>query len=186
MIQNKPIADPKAEVRWYVMRAYKNESKAEEKLSGEYGLPYFIPKIEVERTYHGKKSKRLIPAIPSIIFVKASRQQIADFKTRCPFLQYVMWKKSTGYEYMIVPDHEMENFIRVATHATEPATYYAQGKLDLKKGTRIRIKSGPLEGTQGYFIKVQGVRNRQFVVNLDGIVAASIKVNPEDVAPLEE
>ena len=42
--------------QWYVMRAYKNESTAEERLSDEkYGLTHFIPKEKVLRTINGKK-----------------------------------------------------------------------------------------------------------------------------------
>ena len=42
--------------QWYVMRAYKNESAAEKRLSDEkYGLEHFIPKQKVLRTINGKK-----------------------------------------------------------------------------------------------------------------------------------
>ena len=38
-------AEEKRQVRWFVMRAYKNEKMAEDRLKDkEYGLEYFIPK----------------------------------------------------------------------------------------------------------------------------------------------
>ena len=114
---NVPPTDMKetAAVRWFVMRAYKSEQKAEEKLGGKDGLEYFIPKCYAVRVYHGVKSKRLVPAIPNLVFVHASRSQILDFKKRCNFLQFVMWKKSTGLEYIVVPDEQMDSFIKVAS-----------------------------------------------------------------------
>lgn len=51
-------AEEKRQVRWFVMRAYKNEKMAEDRLKDkEYGLEYFIPKHYAVRTYHGVKSK---------------------------------------------------------------------------------------------------------------------------------
>ena len=39
-------AEEKRQVRWFVMRAYKNEKMAEDRLKDkEYGLEYFIPSI---------------------------------------------------------------------------------------------------------------------------------------------
>ena len=46
-------AEEKRQVRWFVMRAYKNEKMAEDRLKDkEYGLEYFIPKHYAVRTYH--------------------------------------------------------------------------------------------------------------------------------------
>lgn len=74
-------SDSQKNVRyWFVMRAYKNEKTAEEKLSGRDGLEYFIPKHYVMRTYHGVKTRRLVPAIPNLIFVNATHAEITDFK----------------------------------------------------------------------------------------------------------
>ena len=97
------------------MRAYKSEKRAEEKLKGKDGLEYFIPKYYAVRVYHGVKSKRLVPVIPNLVFVHASRIQITEFKKRYNFLQFVMWEKSTGLEYLVVPDDQMESFISPTT-----------------------------------------------------------------------
>ena len=46
----------KKATQWYVMRAYKNERRAEECLSGNtYGLSFFIPKQRKLRTVNGRK-----------------------------------------------------------------------------------------------------------------------------------
>lgn len=165
--------------RWYVMRAYKCEKLAEEKLDGREGLAYFIPKHYVVRVYHGVKSKRLVPVIPSLVFVHASHARIVDFKKRHNFLQFAMWEKSTGAEYIVVPDDQMENFIRIASRCEELATYYSPDEIDLQKGTRVRIHGGKLDGVEGTFVRIQGKRDRQVVVMLDGIMAVAAKVHPD-------
>ena len=147
------IASPNTEelttARWFVMRAYKSEKRAEEKLKGKDGLEYFIPKYYAVRVYHGVKSKRLVPVIPNLVFVHASRIQITEFKKRYNFLQFVMWEKSTGLEYLVVPDDQMESFIRVSSQYEENISYYNPDELDLRKGRRVRIHGGKLNGVMG-------------------------------------
>lgn len=177
------IASPNTEevtaVRWFVMRAYKSEKRAEEKLKGRDGLEYFIPKCYAVRVYHGVKSKRLVPVIPNLVFVHASRTQITDFKKRHNFLQFVMWKKSTGMEYLVVPDDQMESFIKVSTQYEENISYYSPDELDLQKGRRVRIHGGKLNGVTGIFMQVQGRRNRRVVVLLEGVMAVAAEAHPD-------
>lgn len=177
------IASPNTEelttARWFVMRAYKSEKRAEEKLNGKDGLEYFIPKYYAVRVYHGVKSRRLVPVIPNLVFVHASRMQITEFKKRYNFLQFVMWEKSTGLEYLVVPDDQMESFIKVSSQYEENISYYSPDELDLRKGRRVRIHGGKLNGVTGIFMQVQGKRNRRIVVLLEGVMAVAAEVHPD-------
>ncbi len=166
-------------VCWFVMRAYKCEKLAEEKLGGKDGLEYFIPKHYVIRAYHGVKSKKLVPVVPSLVFVHARHDQIVDFKKQHNFLQFAMWEKRIGQEYIIVPDDQMNSFIKVASRYEKNVIYYKPDEIDLKKGTRVRIHGGELDGVEGIFVRVQGKRNRRVVVLLDGIMAAATEVHPD-------
>ncbi len=166
-------------VRWYVMRAYKNEKLAEEVLGGENGLEFFIPKHYVMRVFHGRKSKRLVPVIPSLVFVHSSKDSILNFKKINNFLQFVMWNKSTGSECLVVPDGQMEDFIRVASSLEEGTTFYKPEEIDIKRGTRVRIHGGRFDGVEGVFMQVKGRRNRRLVVMLDGIMAVVAEVDPD-------
>ena len=70
--------------RWYVMRAYKNENIAEERLSHKtYGLKHFIPKQKVLRTINGEKTLCMVPVIHSLVFVYASHKQMVYCKHKC-------------------------------------------------------------------------------------------------------
>lgn len=171
--------DDLTRIRWFVMNAYKNEKKAEEKLSGKDGLEYFIPKCYAVRVYHGVKSKRLVPVIPNLVFVHASRKQITDFKKYHNFLQFVTWEKSTGLEYLVVPDEQMESFITIASQYEETTVYYKPEEIDIRKGTRVCIHGGKLDGVKGVFMRVQGKRNRRVVVMLEGVMAVSAEVHPD-------
>lgn len=171
--------DDLTRIRWFVMSAYKNEKKAEEKLSGKDGLEYFIPKCYAVRVYHGVKSKRLVPVIPNLVFVHASRKQITDFKKYHNFLQFVTREKSTGLEYLVVPDEQMESFITIASQYEETTVYYKPEEIDIRKGTRVCIHGGKLDGVKGVFMRVQGKRNHRVVVMLEGVMAVSAEVHPD-------
>ncbi len=162
---------------WYVMRAYKCENKAEELLSGPDGLEFFIPKHYVVRIYHGVKSKRLVPVIPSLVFIHATKEELLAFKRRNNFIQFVM--KGTGPDPLIVPDRQMNDFIKVATSQLAGTTYYNPEEINLQKGTPVRIHGGHFDGVTGTFLKIQGKRNRRLVVLLDGIMAVAAEIDPE-------
>lgn len=173
-------AEEKRQVRWFVMRAYKNEKMAEDRLKDkEYGLEYFIPKHYAVRTYHGVKSKKLVPVISSLLFVHASHSQITEFKKRYNFLQFTMWEKSTGAEYITVPDDQMDSFIKIASHYEEDTVYYRPEEIDLKRGMRVCIHGGKFDNVKGMFVRVQGKRNRRVVVLLEGVMAVSAEVHPD-------
>ncbi len=173
------LTNDSALVRWFVMRAYKCERMAEEILGGECGLEFFIPKHYVMREFHGRKSKRLVPVIPSLVFVHASKESILNFKKINNFLQFVTWNKSTGTECLVVPDDQMEDFIKVSSAQEETTTYFKPEEIDIKRGTRVRIHGGRFDGVEGVFMQVKGKRNRRLVVMLEGIMAVVAEVDPD-------
>ncbi len=166
-------------VKWYVMRAYKNEQAAENRLMGKDGLEHFIPKHYALRVYHGVKSKRLVPVIPSLVFVHASHRQITEFKKSYNLLQFVMFGKESERNYLIVPDKEMDSFMKVASNYDEDMIYLKPEEVDLKKGTRIRIHGGALDNVEGVFLRIKGKRNRRLVVMLNGILGVSVEIQPD-------
>lgn len=183
--------------RWFVLRAYKNEKKAEEVLSGANGLPYFIPKQYAVRVYHGKKTRRLVPVIPGLVFVQATRGNLCEFKKHHNFLQFVMRTRNanadrtapsgrTDQDYLVVPEKQMADFMRVAGQYEENVAYYSPEELHLEKGTRVRILGGPFDGVEGVFLKVQGARARRLVVQIPNTLAAVVSVEPDLVEVIKE
>ncbi len=245
----------KSTPQWYVMRAYKCENKAETALCGagwrdcadasptgaKDGLWFFIPKQQVIRVYHGVKTKRLVPAIPSLVFLHASQEDIVRFKKQHNFLQFVMRRRTysqklershplqtrggninpganpkaglfagrfaegspktigtsaTGAssptdgksktnlaipesDYLIVPERQMDDFIRMVSQREQEVTYYTPDEINMEKGARVRIHGGNFDGVEGVFMRVQGKRNRRLVIKIEGIIAVSVEVNPD-------
>ena len=168
------------EERWYVMRVYKNEKQAEEELSAKEGLAYFIPKRYAMRVYHGRKQPRLVPVIPSLVFVHASRRRIVAFKKeRYNDLQFIVTSIDGRNHYLNVPDKEMESFIKVCDRYGENTRFYKPEEVHVEKGTRVRVHGGALDGVEGIFVRVAGKRSKQLVVLLTGVMAVSATVEPE-------
>lgn len=173
-------SQPTEEAKWYVMRAYKNEKKAEELLSGKNGMTYFIPKQKVIRTYQGKKVITTEPVIHSLVFVFASQKQIVNFK-RYIFndLQFVSWKRDNSTNYLTVPSDEMDNFIRMCTQKEQEVTFYTPADIQVEKGQKVRVHGGTFDKMEGILVKTYKKRNKQLVVIIPDILAASANVDPE-------
>ena len=179
--------------RWYVMRAYKNENTAEERLSHKtYGLEYFIPKQKVLRTVSGKKTICMVPVIHSLIFVHASQRQIVEFKHNCYYdLQFVTWKTEEGLIYLTVPEKEMKNFIEVCNQTEQEVQFYKideinKGKkIDIAKGKRIRVYGGPFDQVEGYFMKIGRKRGKQLVVIIPDLLAVSAEISPDYIQVID-
>ena len=166
-------------ILWFVVIAYKQEAKAEKILSGTDGLEFYIAKHYVIRTVQGKRQRMLVPYIPNLLFIHASWTQIVNFKKTHPFIKFATWKKSTGTEYLIVPDAQMQNFIRVTSDNEKDVRYYKPEEINFGEGTKVRVIGGELDGVEGTFIKVRGRRSRQLVVVLPKLLAASIQISPD-------
>lgn len=169
------------EIKWYVMRVYKREAQAEEALSSSYGLEHFIAKMYKVRTYHGKKTRVLVPAIPNVIFVHSNRKGIREFKEYFSGLQYCFRHSVDGRDYpLVVADKDMNAFITVAKQMEEDIVYHNPDEIELSKGDKVRVHGGPFDGLEGTLLKVKGKRSKRVVVKLDGLVAISAaEISPD-------
>lgn len=168
-------------IKWYVMRVYKREAQAEKALTSSYGLEHFIAKVYKVRTYHGKKTKVLVPAIPNVIFVHSNRKAIREFKEYFSGLQYCYCHSVDGRDYpLTVTDRDMNAFIIVARQMEEDIVYHNPDEIQLNKGDRVRVHGGPFDGLEGTLLKVKGKRSKRVVVKLDGLVAISAaEISPD-------
>lgn len=161
---------------WYVMRVtYQRELTARDILN-EMGVTTFIPMITVRMTGRdGKLKKCHVAAIHNYIFINSTKSVIDDIKQcKIPWLRYVMYRNnSVNKEIMIVPDKQMQHFIAVAGNEKEKTTFISPDAVNLTKGDRVRILSGPFEGVEGVFMKVNNKRGKCVVVKINGIAAVA-------------
>lgn len=160
---------------WFAMSApYRRELIAKEYLDKK-GVECFVPMKEalVERRC-GTKSRRMVPAIHNLIFVHTTRERIRTLKQDVNFLQYHTRPLNGKNVPIIVPDTQMQQFIAITNAGNDSITYLRPEEVDIKKGTKVRVHGGVFDGTEGFFVKVQGKRSRRVVMLIEGITAVAL------------
>lgn len=128
----------------------------------------------------------MIPAVRNLIFAYASRTNIYNAKSRVPYLQYITRRNGDRNEPLIVPERQMQQFIAIAENYSENLIYVSSAEIDLKKETKVRVIGGVLDGIEGSFIKIKGIRNKRLVVIIPNTLAAIIEVEPEYLMILKD
>ena len=144
------------------------------------GLAAFVPLRYTVKTVRGQKQRALVPAVPGLIFVKGTLDELKAYVEKAHLPVYL--RKSTfsnKEDYLTVPTHAMEEFIAVTESREEHVTYFRPEEISLQAGDRIRIKGGPYDGREGVIMRIKGKRNRQLVVQIPGLLVAAVEVSPE-------
>jgi len=161
---------PQETLVWYPLRVtYNRELKVKEDLDAR-GITNFVPMRYKREERKGVMVKRLVPSIHNLIFVQMFPSQMREYKmtTALP-IRYIMNHET--HRPLIVPDRQMENFIRVAGQYEEKIIYLNPNPGDFSKGERVRIIGGIFAGAEGVFVRVKG--DRRVVVNIEGVVAVA-------------
>lgn len=170
-----------AALQWFAMRAtYKREIKAKEYLEGK-GLKVFVPMKTVVRSVRGIKRKLKEPAISSLIFVKAAKDELQRIKFGVEYLQYVTRKEGGKNMPIVVPDVQMEQFMGVVQDDNIEKTFFTPQQVNLEPGTRVRVHGGVLDGQEGVLLKVEGKRKKQFFIVLPDLVTVNVGLENLDL-----
>ena len=165
--------------QWFVLRiSYGREMAIKAKLEGE-GHPGFIPMKYVRIEEDGKVSHEWVPAVGNLLFVKASYRYLYDFilgegdRRRTHF----MWNRS-DQQPIVVPDKQMEDFIRVCSASNEEVLYLSDPSVKLRSGAKVRVINGPFTGVEGTVVRIK--KSRRVMVEIPGIIAAASAYGPLD------
>ena len=164
---------------WYAMCAYKREIRVQKALEKE-GIKNFLPMRYEIKIHDRKKELLLVPAVSNLIFVYSTESVITEFKLKNPYLKYIMQKRGTLREKIVIPDSQMKDFIKVSEKNKEDLTYYKPEEINLKKGTKVRVHGGIFDGLEGTLLKVKGKRSKRIIVKIAGLVAvAAAYIEPD-------
>ena len=175
------MGTPEESVCWYAMRAYKNELRAEEAIRSISSLECFVAKRYELRTYHGKKVRKLVPLIPSLVFVRGVKQDIQRLKQRFQYFQYI--GSSFGgekFRALTVPDHQMKDFIKVAQEYESDVQYISTSEVALAKGTRVKVIGGIFDGIEGVVLYDKTRNSTKVVVSLPESLGS---ISTADISP---
>ena len=183
--------DPKI---WYPMRVtYSREMKVKAELD-RLEIVNFVPMTyKLVCSDNGKLHRELVPAINNLIFVHASRASITEMKmTRRELapLRYMMQPVLGADRFaerpiLVVPDKQMEDFMRVASVADDRVFYMDNLDFVGKPGQRVKIVEGEFSGIEGIVKRVK--KNKVVVVQIEHVAAVAIAFIPSAfIVPLED
>ena len=171
-------------VAWYVLRVTYQRELAASKALEELGVEHYVPTVRKKKVNEkgitiGWKTE---PLVHNYIFVHDSYAKILAIKQgKLDYLRFVMGKDDNGVNSVpqYVPDKQMEDFIKVVrTMGSKPV----DPNIDLKKGDRVRVLTGPFEGVEGVFVRMPNRHENRVVVKIEGVAAfATQTLNASDV-----
>ena len=162
---------------WYAIRVtYNRELKVKEELDAR-GIKSFVPMQYRREERNGVMVKRLVPSVHNLIFINLTPSEMKEYReTTAMPIRYIMDREpskpiTVTSKPITVPDHQMENFIRVAGTYEEKLIYLNPEPGDFSQGERVRIIGGPFEGAEGVFVRIK--RDRRVLINIPGVVAVA-------------
>lgn len=165
--------------KWYVMSAYRQEKKAETALN-MYGARCFVPKRYKVQTIHGKKVRSLQPVVSNLVFVYASWNEIIRIKQTMDYLQFQTQPIEQKRHVIVVPEVEMEQFIRISEQTEADICYYRPEEIDFAQSQLVKVIGGNFNGVEGRLTKIIGKRQKRVVLQLENLLAVAITIdNPE-------
>lgn len=182
---SKQLREAMEKVQWHPMRVAYDRGDRVLAIRDELkrrGVEHFLPMHWEYTKDELNAHKQLKPAINGLIFIHASRWDITELKKMPGFEALRYWMDKTKGEnaedrVLTVPDAQMQNFMRVASHEGDNVVYlqYNEQFLD-KPGKRVRIKEGDFAGCTG---TIRRIKKRQcVVVQIDHVAAMALAFVP--------
>jgi transcription antitermination factor NusG len=168
--------------RWYVLSAnYRSEVKIRDDLR-RLGFDCYLPMRYELKERMGKKKRVLVPAINGLVFVKSLKSALEEYIATTKLPTFFRMSGLPGQKKpIVVPDRDMENFIRVTQLVEEQLTYYRPEEIRLRVGDRIKVHGGVFDGVEGVLMRVPGKRSKQLVVSIPELAAVAVTVSPDVV-----
>lgn len=172
-------------IYWYPLRiTYSREIKVKGHLD-EIGVESYIPMHHVEKNVKGELKRLLVPVVHNLIFVRSCRMVIDDIKTNSQYANCIRYMINPENKKPItIPEKQMRDFISVSSQYNESIMYLSAKDVLMKKGERVRIKSGIWKGVEGKFVRIK--RGLRVVVEIEGLmVVATTSLHPSMVEKIE-
>ena len=174
-VEEKLIANSLEEPAWFAMSAtFGRELKAKTFLEGK-SVKCFVPmKYQMVNDKKQGKIKKLVPAINNLIFVYTTKERIQALKSVAEYLQYLTKPVAGKNIPIVVPEDQMQQFIKVCNTHDDRLVYLAPNEINLEKGTPVKIVGSAFDGVVGTFVKVDKSRKKRVVVMIQGLTAVMI------------
>ena len=168
--------------QWFAMRATYGRNLMAQRLLEAEKIESFVP-MRKRTTKTGRRIKTdYVPVVRDLIFVHGERGIIQEAKGRIPYLHYITRQEGGKNIPIEVPQSQMQSFIAVCNEMDDKGEILSAEETNFEVGERVRIIQGSFKGCEGMLVKINGKRNRRFVVAIEGVVAVSVSgIKAEDM-----
>ncbi len=174
--------------QWFVMAPiYYQECAIKSYLESKNIRCYLPTKVDVKLRC-GKKQMVEVPAVNGLLFVYSTENDLKEICATQPYLYYKYDREGGNSRKMIIPQKQMEDFLRVSSLTNKDIIYFDPKEVGLKleEGIPVRLHSSnpTIDGVEGVYIKIKGKRNKRLVISLNNVRAVAMLVDVDVVERL--
>ncbi len=162
------------ERQWFVMSAIYGQEMKIKSILEELEIECFVPMQTTYEEIGGRVLQKTAPAVKNLIFVYVDKPTLQHTKARYQYFQYYTHVVDGKRVPIVVPELEMQNFLRAVNINDNRIIYHNQDTIELEKGAQVKIIGGEFDGIEGEFVRFSGKRNRSFVVRVNGILRVEL------------
>lgn len=209
-IYSGPMEKSETQVQenWYAVKVFFNKVFLMENILLDMGLETYLAteKVQLKGHDHMAAARKLaqvpeghrpdnqyiqegpviykrVPMVSSIIFVKATEEEIVEVSARLKpeatggrFLGFV-YRRADWKGYAVIPPKQMESFRLLTQKGSEGLAFYSDGELvHYRSGDKVRVTEGPLKGAEGYIKRIK--KDKRLLVCIEGVIAVATSYIP--------
>ena len=159
-------------INWYVAYTRVNQELLIKKKLDTLGIENFLPQEELVRDTPAGRKKIRVLLIHGMIFIRTDKATSFSL-INDHMLNVVSLKDIEGRHSLIVPDKQMEDFMFLLDFSTNGIEVLNK---NLKRGDRVRVIKGPLQGLEGELVRLKG--HKRVIIRLEGVASIATSYIP--------
>ncbi|MBD5387048.1 hypothetical protein HDR70_04070 [bacterium] len=156
--------------RWYALKAARPVALAA--ALEERGVEIYLP-METVRKPDGTVKKK--PLIPKLLFINSAPEKAGELESESRAVEgdlhpFWIYRYRNSREIQPIGEAEFRLFRLLTAEDSMKCEIYR--KNEFKVGDRLRVKSGPFAGYEGYARRIK--KNKHIVVEIEGLCAIAL------------
>lgn len=141
---------------WFAARIFHTKQMKFKSFLEENGIECFVPTEDCELKMEGGEYQVVSkPVVSNLLFIKTQlrEEDIQSMVNQTDFNPYFFKKDNDSNKFYHIPASQMEEFIALSETKADLKKYITGEQAQLKKGTPVFVKYGPLKGLQGKLVR---------------------------------
>lgn len=160
---------------WYPVRVFFGRAETIKEAAEDAGVEFFYPMRLVEKFTSGGLKYIEEPLVRSLIFLKATRQELRDLKARNNSSLVPYYDRLT-HAPLVVPEKQMERFIDLCKLKDSGLEYLGEDGPAYHQGDKVRVTDGIFKGFVGHIKRIR--HDRKLIVTIEGVAAFATRFIP--------